>query len=502
MSGMWTPQDQANVRRWAAAPHLFVREAIGATPHRWQDEELQAAPSLDRMAIAGSKGCAKTTLWAWLIWWHLFCFYKAKAVATSGSRSQLRDTLWAELAKWQTPILKRAFHWSSQRIVVRGSDELQGQWWASARTWNKDADEHTQGQALAGLHGHPALMILDEAGSIPPSLLVTADAVLATKKPGQQVLVCMGGNTTSTRGALYAAATKLRGLWSHYRRITSDPDDPNRTPNVSEKYARELIKTYGRDNPFVKINVFAEFPDQELGKLLSLAELEDAAGRKVEEDFRQPLVMGVDVGTVADAAVIYLRRGRLLHAPVVMRGQSTVAIASKVVELARELNVTAVFIDAGGPGIGVIDQCRALGLRVVPVFFGGKADDGVRYGDKRIEMYERAATWIKEGGAIDAGTSTELIQDMVEPDVGWHLKGHKVLEPKDEIKKRLQRSTDWGDAFALTFAYPVAPPATPDVDPRLLGRRMREPWAPQQTRHDEFGFGGWHQERGVWRRGA
>ncbi len=32
----------------------------------------------------------------------------------------------------------------------------------------------------------------------------------------------------------------------------------------------------------------------------------------------------------------------------------------------------------------------------------------------------------------------------------------KVLEPKDETKKRLGLSPDMGDALALTFAEPVA----------------------------------------------
>ena len=340
---------------------------------------------------------------------------------------------------------------------------------------------------------NPRLMILDEAGSIPPSLLVTADAVLATKKPGQQVLVCMGGNTTSTRGALYAAATKLRGLWSHYRRITSDPDDPNRTPNVSEKYARELIATYGRDNPFVKINVFAEFPEQAIGKLLSLVDCERSLERQVDEDRRQPLVLGVDVGTVNDAAVIYPRRGRLLMPPKVLRGMSTVVIAAEVVNMARELGATAVFIDAGGPGIGVIDQCRLLGLAVVPVYFGGAADDPNRYANKRVEMYTRAAEWVREGGKVDA--SPELVQDMTEPEVSWNLKGQQILEPKDDVKERLSRSPDWGDGFALTFAYPVAaPPAPEDTHQhdahghRIIARALRD--RREQSGYDEFGFGG------------
>jgi phage terminase large subunit len=325
-------------------------------------------------------------------------------------------------------------------------------------------------------------------------LLATADAVLGTWQPGHQLRVIVAGNTTATTGALYQAASKQRDIW-HTVRITSDPDDPDRTPRVSAEWAREQIKAYGRDNPWVKINVFAEFPDAAIDKLLSLGDLEAAAARKVEEDRSQPLVLGVDVGTVTDAAVIYPRRGRLLYEPIVLRGASTVVIAGEVVRAAREYQATTVFVDAGGPGIGVVDQLRQLGQSCVPVYFGGGADDSNRYQNKRIEMHARLAQWIKEGGAI--GSCSELVQDLLEPEVSWNLKGQQIMEPKDEVKKRLGRSPDWGDAAALTFAYPVAaaqmhdgrmvvqtPTGAQVQHIRDLGRAMRE------QGYDEFGFGG------------
>jgi hypothetical protein len=265
---------------------------------------------------------------------------------------------------------------------------------------------------------------------------------------------------------------------------------------VSVEWARQQIKAWGRDNPFVKVNVFAEFPEQEFGKLVSLTDLELAMERDTEENPREPLVLGVDVGVVNDAAVVYPRRGRQLYAPEVMRGQSTVAIGGKVVQMARELKATAVFIDAGGPGIGVVDQCRALGLTVVPVYFGQSADDSLRYADKRTEMYVRLATWVKEGGCLDAESSAELVEDLVEPEIGWKLSGQQVLEPKDEIKKRLHRSPDWGDGAALTFAFPVAvPPIGEDgpprpgqgFDPRVLGSYARD-WGRDDS-YKEPGFG-------------
>lgn len=474
-------REEAVLQRWAAEPLTFVQQCLRIRPDPWQAKLLEELPRHDRIAIAGSKGCAKTALESWVIWWTLTTQPDVKVAATSINGNQLRDGLWAELAKWQSrvPLLQELFHWSPERVVRKTAP---AKWFASARTWNQSADPHTQGQALAGIHGRRVLFVIDEAGGVPSSLLATADAVLATKQAGDPVRVLIGGNTTSPNGALYQAVTKQRANW-HIVRVTSDPDDPNRTPRVSAQWAREQIAMYGRENPWVKINVFAEFPESAVGKLLSINDCQLSQERVVEENLREPLVLGVDVGTVTDAAIIYPRRGRLLYPPKVLRGASTIVIAGEVVRMASELGAAAVFIDAGGPGIGVVDQCRALGLLVIPVYFGGAADDAQRFANKRTEQHARLADWVREGGKIDA--SPELVQDLTEPSITWNVKGQQILEPKDDIKERLGRSPDWGDGASLTFAFPVA--AAPINGDRDTLRSMR---AQRVQAYDEFGFGG------------
>lgn len=474
-------REEATLARWAAEPLTFVQQCLRLKPDPWQAKLLEELPQHDRIAIAGSKGCAKTALESWVIWWTLTTQPDVKIAATSINGNQLRDGLWAELAKWQSrsPLLQSLFHWSPERVTRKTAP---GKWFAAARTWNQSADPHTQGQALAGIHGRRVLFVIDEAGGVPPSLLATADAVLATKAAGHQVRVLIGGNTTSVNGALFVAVTKQRAQW-HIVRVTSDPDDPYRTPRVSAQWAREQIAMYGRENPWVKINVFAEFPEAAVGKLLSINDCEISAARQIEENPHEPMVLGVDVGTVTDAAIIYPRRGRVLFPPKVLRGASTIVIAAEVVKMAADSGAVAVFVDAGGPGIGVVDQCRALGLSVVPVYFGGAADDATRYANKRTEQHARLADWVREGGKIDG--SPELVQDVTEPGITWNVKGQQILEPKDQIKERLGRSPDWGDGASLTFAFPVA--AAPVSGDRDTLRTMREQ---RVQAYDEFGFGG------------
>lgn len=474
----------ANLRRWRKDPVAFVREQFGVEPDEWQKDALAAFadPKLQRISMQACAGPGKSAVLAWCIWNFIGCYGRRgehpKGAATSITGENLKDNLWAELAKWQhrSPYLLEAFTWQKTQIFAKDHPET---WFFSARTWPKTASAEEQGKTLSGLHSKFVMAVVDESGAVPPTVLRAADQALSTGPEFGKIL--QAGNPISTEGMLYAAASRLKHQW-HVVRITGDPDDPKRSPRIDLEWAKEQIRVYGRENPWVMSYILGLFPRTALGKLLALADLEQAMEREGEEDYRQPMILGVDVGTAMDACVIYQRRGRLLFAPKVLRGSSTVVIAAQIVEMVRELGVSTVFVDAGGPGVGVIDQLKVLGQPCVPVFFGYAADDSMRFANKRAEMWHRAAEWVKGGGILDPHTSAELCQDLLEPEATWNLKGQLILEPKERVKERLGRSTDWGDAMALTFAYPVAPP--PLVDPRdkqAMARVVR----PEQS-YNEF----------------
>jgi hypothetical protein len=60
--------------------------------------------------------------------------------------------------------------------------------------------------------------------------------------------------------------------------------------------------------------------------------------------------------------------------------------------------------------------------------------------------------WLQSGGSIPDDPAFK--QELATPIYWFDAQGRKVLEPKDEIKKRLQGGTspDIADALALTFA--------------------------------------------------
>ena len=193
-------------------------------------------------------------------------------------------------------------------------------------------------------------------------------------------------------------------------------------------------------------------------QLISLSDAEEAGRREYKpgEFDMSPKILGVDPARFGDdRSVVFKRQGLQAFNPIVYRGIDNMELAARVAAHIEEWDPDGVFIDSGA-GAGVIDRLRQLGYDVMEVPFGGKASKPTLFLNRRAEMWWDMKEWLGQGGAIP--NDPQLKQELATPVYWFDAAGRKVLEPKDEIKKRLQGggSPDMADALALTFAYPVA----------------------------------------------
>ena len=439
-------------RIWRDQPQRFVRELFDVTPDGWQDDVLSAFPKRSRLAMKACKGPGKTAVLAWLAWNFLLTRPEPKIAATSITSDNLADNLWAEMAKWQarSPLLTARFQWGRNRIFHKHHPET---WWMSARTWNRSADASQQGSTLAGLHADYILFLLDESGGIPDAVMATAEAALASCQEGH---IVQAGNPTHLEGPLYRACTSERRLW-HVTEITADPDDPKRSTRVRVEWAKEQIEKYGRDNPWVLVNVFGLFPPSSLNTLIGPDECRAATTQawRAQDIAAAPRILGVDVARFGDdASVIFPRQGLVAYPPQRLRNLDGIQGAGAVARKLADWPADAVFVDdTGGWGASWIDQLRGMNYSPIPVGFAASPIDR-RYENKRTEMYFRAVDWIKAGGALPA-ECPDLIAALSQ--TTYSYRGDRLLlEPKEQVKQRLGFSPDEADAFALTFAQDVA----------------------------------------------
>lgn len=459
MSQLAAAQDR--IRQWRVDPVSFVRDNFGVEPDAWQTDGLQVLGGeynpRRELCLKACTGPGKSATLAWSGWHRLACFAgkgeHPKGAALSITADNLKDNLWSELAKWRgrSRFLQSAFTWTKEKIYANDHPET---WFLSARSFAKDANAEAIGRALSGLHSQYPFVLLDETGDMPEAVGKAAQQIF-TGNPRDAAII-QAGNPTSNVGLLYASCVNP-SIHRVVITITADPDDPKRTPRVSIEHAREMIDTYGRDNPWVMATILGLFPPAGFRSLLGIEDVNAAMNRHYREaDYESSAkILGVDVAREGDdASVMFPRQGVVAFEPKVMRNLRTTDGAGIVARKEQEWSCDATFIDnTGGFGGGWIDNLQMLGRRPIGVHFASAADDG-RYANKRAEMWFKMAEWIKNGGAIPKVPN--LIAELTTPT--YSFKGDKLLiEPKEDIKKRLGRSPDLADALALTFAYPVTP---------------------------------------------
>jgi phage terminase large subunit-like protein len=255
---------------------------------------------------------------------------------------------------------------------------------------------------------------------------------------------------------LYYKAVNEEG-WTASRYTVFDTDSLH--PDEVTRLKRDMSETsFARE-------YLCDFSAQGDDQLIALADTEDASKRVYQQDHvnMSPVVLGIDPARFGDdRSVVFRRQGRQAFKPVVYRGIDNMDLASRVANLIEEHDPDAVFCDAGA-GSGVIDRLRQLSYDVIEIPFGGKATKPEQYLNRRSEMWWLMKQWIEEGGAIP--NDIALKQELATPIYWYDNVGRRVLESKDQIKKRLQGagSPDLADALALTFALPVAKKEMEDI---------------------------------------
>jgi hypothetical protein len=449
-----TQEQIAFVQSWRSNPKKFCWDVLRVETDAWQDDPLQAVLEHDQIALLGSKGVGKSFIEACIGLWWLITRPLAQVICTSKDADNLKDGLWKEIgALYQrSAFLKHLFTFNTERISAK---ENPVEWFMVARGWRKHADPVEQAQALAGKHGRAMMWLGDEAGSYGQAIVTSGSAMLANVVPGSgnEARIVLGGNTTDPAGPLGDIA-RDRTSW-HVVTINGDPDNPKRSPRVSIEWARKEILKHGRNNPWVKVSVFAEFPDVGFSSLLGPNEISASIRRVYEESAYQHSQkrLMVDVARFGDdATVIGLRQGLKAGPFIEMRGADTQQVADRVMLALHRTKAEVVYVDETGVGSGVVDALRRHHVRVVGVNGSESPNEPDKFYNKRAETIWLAAQWVKEGGWLPLEPK-QLLDEAVQPTYLFK-NGLMIIEAKDQIKARCGKSPDFWDCFCLSFASP------------------------------------------------
>jgi len=209
-----------------------------------------------------------------------------------------------------------------------------------------------------------------------------------------------------------------------------------------------------------------------IGDAFVPGELVDAGQKNgpAEVEANGPLQLGVDVARFGDdKSVITARRGRVLIWQKVFSKIDTMSLAqhvkTEVDNFAKAgVLVAQIAVDVIGVGSGVADRLRQFfpndygrdgNVRrasiVVDVNSSVRVSDGENY-NLRAQMWANGRAWL-ENGPVSLPNDPELKSELSALKYKYRG-GLRLIEDKDDAKRRGIKSPDRADSLMLTFAVP------------------------------------------------
>jgi hypothetical protein len=414
-------------------------------------------------AVASGHGIGKSALVAWIVLWAISTFEDTRGTITADTDTQLRTKTWPELAKWHRLfIAKHWFELTATSIFSKQKDH--------EKTWRIDIIpwDETNPEAFSGLHnqGRRVIVVFDEASAIHPKIWEATQGVLSDANT--QILWFAFGNPTRNTGVFHQCFHSLRHRWSPVHIDSRDVAITNKAQ--IEKWKQDMG---GEDSDFFRVRVRGQFPKAEPDTLIPLDWIEAAMERVVPpEQRRGPIYLGVDVARYGDDDTVTTpKNGRETLPLRYVHGFNTMEVVGSVKQTLSDLcpkreKSTPIKVDVIGLGAGVVDKLSEDGYNVEGVNSSEKPIDEEKFVNTRAEMWFAARESLNPANpaCMSLPKDDRLAGDLsaikiLPPD----SRGRVRIESKEETKKRLGRSPDAGDSYAMSvyrsytqFAKPVA----------------------------------------------
>lgn len=255
---------------------------------------------------------------------------------------------------------------------------------------------------------------------------------------------------------------QLLKQWSF--RINKSDYDPGRDIILPTSLLYDELEYY-RPGPIASARLLGRWPEVSMNAIFTDFTVDNAIHNILKTDFTDQVTIGVDVARFgSDFSAFCVRHGGKILELFEINGLSTVAVTNKAVELAKKYSeifeVPAMSIDIAvdtiGLGAGVYDNLNEAGYNAHEINVSEKAWNSEAYGNLRSELWFEVHNMFITNqislGNVSSVTTLDLKKQLVAPLFNYDRLGRRMVEPKDDTKKRLDRSPDLADAVMLAFA--------------------------------------------------
>jgi len=437
----------AGMERMQRDPAGWMRSFLNADLWEKQIEVAESVRDHRRTAVKSCHGAGKSYLAARIVIWFLHAHPSSIALTTAPTQNQVENILWREL---RSAYASKAKGLLGRCLNVRY--DIAADWYGLGF---KAAD--TQPDRFQGFHAEHALVVIDEAAGVAPTVYDALDAVMSS----ESARMLMIGNPTNPSGTFYDAFHSSRSL---YNLITIAADD---TPNfkagrtvrpylITPAWRDDVISKFGPDSAYVQSRVHAQFLTTGVDTLIPLGWAEAAVSR-IDLINRAPDAGPVDAGvdvarTGDDETVIYLRRGLDVLGFEAWNGYDLMESVGRIRNVLSPYTVGQIKVDVIGMGAGVADRLRELGYAVVDVNVSASSSDPEKWPNLRHELWWelRELFHRNEINGVDDETT---IGQATSVKYGFDSRhSMPIIETKEQMKKRGLKSPDRAEALMLAFA--------------------------------------------------
>lgn len=438
----------------------FAREVLGITLTEYQAEILQALIVHGKASARGPHGLGKTTMAAIAILYAVTVFPEdVKVITTASVFRQLKQFLWPEVRKWA-----RSAHWAKIGVRMERGKQLLEQSIKLPNGREAFAAAPTDASAIEGAHARYILYIFDESKAIPDDVWDAAEGAFSgsgsdTDQKAYALAISTPGAPT---GRFYQIHSGARGYDDWYTRHVT-LEEAIAAGRISREWVAQRAKQWGTTSAIYKNRVEGEFDTSGEDSVIPLDWVEQAVERwyACNGTGEGKRAKGVDVARFGgDNTVIAHRVGMVIESLDTYSKQSTMATVGRVIASVKTDKTVPIMVDVIGVGAGVVDRLKEQGYNVTGVNVAEKSD--LKTDDGYLGFFnKRSAYWWKlrealnpEGDILLALPPIEELQgDLTTPKYQYMSKeGTIKVESKDEIRKRLKRSTDYGDAVVLAYS--------------------------------------------------
>lgn len=459
MKGIAPDKAAQVLERCRQDPAWFAENVLGV---HWWSMQVRVAECVrdhERTSVKAANGVGKTFNAAGLLLWFLYCFPQSRVVTTATTWPQVEKLLWHEVGQIHR----------GARFPLGGQLNLTELKLPDGRYAIGLSTKPTDLESFQGHHAPNLLLIFDEASGIPAPIYEAGEGYLTAR--GARLLLI--GNPTQVSGEFYASHNSKRGDyktftigWSDTPAFTGEPCPQGVLDALPYPEKLEQRKRmWGEDSALYQVRVLGNFSPHTTSGVIPLGAVMAAQARMLPSTDSQydHVVISCDVARFGDDETVIAERVgqtcRIVERYVGRKPAVTatgsqhgdlVQTAGRIAEHASKhpRQHVRLVVDDTGVGGGVTDILRNDGWEVTAFNGGETAFNPLRFPNRRSELWFMVGAQLED---IDLDDDDQLAADLVAPEYSYDLKMRKVVERKEDTKKRLGRSPDRADAVNLLF---------------------------------------------------